>query len=83
MLSELKEVKHQIVRNKGKGQVFFNKTNYVCVSGRTKYSFLGKFDVFCFLETPVLRFTLLPSYRQNNTEKNLGEHAPGNYGLLH
>ena len=62
MLSELKEVKHQIVGNKEKGQVFFNKTNYVCVSGRTKYSFLGKFDVFCFLETPVLRFTLLPYY---------------------
>ena len=83
MLSELKEVKHQIVGNKGKGQVCFNKTNYVCVSGRKKCTFLGKFDVFCFLETPVLRFTLLPYYRQNNIEKSLGEHAPGNYGLLH
>ena len=83
MLSELKEVKHQIVRNKAKGQVRFKKTNYVCVSGGKKCSFLGKFDVFCFLETPVLRFTFSPYYGQNNIEKNLGEHAPGNYGLLH
>ena len=83
MLSELKEVKHQIVRNKAKGQVCFKKTNYVCVSGGKKCSFLGKFDVFCFLETPVLRFTFSPYYGQNNIEKNLGEHAPGNYGLLH
>ena len=36
---------------------------------------------FIFLKHPV--FTLLPYYRQNNIEKNLGEHAPGNYGLLH
>ena len=83
MLSELKEVKHQIVGNKVRGQVCFKKTNYVCASGGQKCSFLGNFDVFCFLETPVLRFTLLPYYRQNNIEKNLGEHAPGNYGLLH
>ena len=34
---------------------------YVCVSGSEKYSFFGKFGVLCFLETPVLRFTLLPS----------------------
>ena len=30
-----------------------------------KCLFLGKFDVLCFLETPVLRFALLPYYRQN------------------
>ena len=83
MLSELKEVKHQIVGNKSKGQLCFNKTNYVRVSGGKKCSFLGIFDVFCFLETPVLRFTLLPYYQQNNIEKNLGEHAPANYSLLH
>ena len=83
MLSESKEVKHQIVGNKAKGQLCFKKTNYVCISRGKKCSFLGKFDVFCFLETPVLRFTLLPYYRQNNIEKKLGEHAPGNYGLLH
>ena len=69
MLSELKEVKHQIVSTKARGQVRFKKTNYEYVSGGKKCSFLGKFDVFCFLETPVLRFTLLPYYRQN-IEKN-------------
>ena len=79
MLSELKEVKHQIVDNKVRAPVCFKKTNYVCVPGGKKCSFLGKFDVFCFLETPVLRFTLLPYYQQNNKEKNLDQHAPGNY----
>ena len=29
-----------------------------------KCSFFWKFDVFCFLETPVLRFALLPYYRR-------------------
>ena len=73
-------IKSWLIRQKIK---CFKKTNYVCVSGGKKCSFLGRFDVFCFLETPVLRFTLLPYYWQNNIEKKLGEHAPGNYGLLH
>ena len=37
----------------------------VCVSWGKKCLFFGKFDVLCFLETPVLRFALLPYYRQN------------------
>ena len=37
---------------------------YVCVSGGKKCSFFGKFGVVCFLETPGLRFALLPYYRQ-------------------
>ena len=73
-------IKSSVIREKGK---CVSTKQIVCVSGRKKYSFLGKFDVFCFLETPILRFTLLPYYRQNNIEKNLGEHAPGNYVLLH
>ena len=32
---------------------------YVCVSGGKKCSFFGKFGELSFLETPVLRFTLL------------------------
>ena len=36
---------------------------YVCISGGKNCSFLGKFGVLCFLETPVLRFALLPYYR--------------------
>ena len=35
---------------------------YVCVSGSKKCSFFGKFGVLCFLETSVLRFTLLLYY---------------------
>ena len=37
---------------------------FVCVSGGKKCSFFGKFGVLCFLETPVLRFALLPYYRR-------------------
>ena len=35
---------------------------YVCVAGDKKCSFFGKFGVLYFLETPVLRFALLPYY---------------------
>ena len=38
--------------------------SYMCVSGGKKCLFFGKFGVFCFLETPVLRFALLPYYQQ-------------------
>ena len=37
----------------------------MCVSGDKKCSFFRKFDVLCFLEKPILRFALLPYYRQN------------------
>ena len=40
-----------------------NKAN-VGVSGGKKCSFLKKFGVLCFFETPVLRFALLPYYRR-------------------
>ena len=40
---------------------------YVCVSGVKKCSFFGKFGLLCFLETPVLRFALLPYYRRITT----------------
>ena len=42
--------------------VLLKRPFWVCVSGGTKCSFFGKFDVLCFLETPVLRFALLPYY---------------------
>ena len=35
---------------------------FVCVSGGKKCSFFGKFDMLFFLETPVLKFALLPHY---------------------
>ena len=37
----------------------------VSVSGCKKCSFFGKLGVLCFLETPVLRFALLPYYRRS------------------
>ena len=41
-----------------------DKHAYVCVSGSKKCSFYGKFAALCFLGASVLRFTLLPYYRQ-------------------
>ena len=38
------------------------RASYVYVLGGKKCVFFGKFDVLCFLETPVLRFALLPYY---------------------
>ena len=38
---------------------------HVYVSGGKKCLLFGNFDVLCFLETPVLRFALLPYYRQD------------------
>ena len=43
--------------------IFQHISSYVCLSVG-KCSFFGKFDVLCFLETLVLRFALLPYYRQ-------------------
>ena len=43
----------------------------VCVSGRKKCSFFGKFGVLCFLETFVLRFALLPYYRRYRPQVNV------------
>ena len=37
---------------------------YVCVSESKKCLFFGNFGGLCFLETPVLRFALLPYYRR-------------------
>ena len=34
-------------------------------------SCFGKFGVLCFLETPVLRFSLLPYYRRPDIDENI------------
>ena len=58
------------VFQENKARQIFQKTNIsyplirTCVSGGKKCSFFGKFDLLCFLETPVLRFALLPYYRR-------------------
>ena len=41
---------------------------YVCVSKGKKYLFFGKVGVLSFLETPVLRFALLPYFRRNKSK---------------
>ena len=38
------------------------RTRTCAYLGIRNVRFFGKFDVFCFLETPVLRFALLPYY---------------------
>ena len=60
------------VFQENKARQIFRKTiiSCVCVSGRKKCSFFKKFGVFCFPETPVLRFALLPYYRQVHARKN-------------
>ena len=47
-------------------QTFLTSWYVVCVSGGKKCLFFWKFGVLCFLETPVLRFVLLPYYRLFN-----------------
>ena len=41
-----------------------------CVSGGKKCSFFGKFGVFCFPVTIVLRFALLPYYQRITYSSN-------------
>ena len=62
-----------VIRQKGESFKFSEKTNIsnplirtrTCTyQGVRNVRFFGKSDVFCFLETPVLRFTLLPYYRR-------------------
>ena len=38
--------------------------SYVCASEGKKCFLFGKFSLLCFLVTPVLRFAILPYYRQ-------------------
>ena len=49
---------YSVIRQKGESRA------YVCVSGGKKCSSFRKFGVLCFLETSVLRFTLLSYYRR-------------------
>ena len=86
-----------VIRQKGKSQNgCFKKTKhvkfsekqifltpwYTRVSGGKKNLFFGKFDVLCFLETPVLRFTLLPYYRQYVNRLKLHLHVSPIFSLI-
>ena len=48
-----------------KNKHFLPPDTHTCVSGGKKCLFFGNFGVLCFLETPVLRFALLPYYRRS------------------
>ena len=79
-----------IVGNKAKGQIskrvfqeskarqIFRKTNNSYPKIRN-VRFFGKFGVFCFLETSVLRFALLPYYRRNHCLLADGSNTPWCY----
>ena len=54
-----KKAKHAKISEK-KTFLTSDTHTYVCVSGGKKCLFFGNFDMLCFLETPVLRFALLP-----------------------
>ena len=70
---------NKVVGNKAKGRISkrvfqenkasqtSGKTNISCplIRTRTKCLFFENFGVLCFLETPVLRFALLPYYRRS------------------
>ena len=57
-----KKIKHAKFSEK---RTFLNTYTYVCISGGKRCSFFGQFGVLCFLETPVLRFVLLPYCRRH------------------
>ena len=52
------------VFQESKARQNFRKTNKI-TSGGKKCLFFGNFGMLCFLETPVLRFALLPYYRRH------------------
>ena len=54
-----------VIRQKGESQNgCFKKAKHAKISEKNICLFFGNFDVLCFLETPVLRFALLPYYRR-------------------
>ena len=55
----------QNMPNFPKNEHFLSPDTHVCVLRGKKYSFFKKIGVLCFLEIPVLRFTILPYYQRN------------------
>ena len=49
---------------------------HTCLYLYHKCSFIGKFGVLCFLETPVLRFVFLSYYRQNQNQLTSSGYCP-------
>ena len=61
---------NHLVSNKGKGRILkrvFQENKARQIFPKTNISsFFGKFGAPCLFETPILRFVLLPYYRQFN-----------------
>ena len=83
----LPRFQHAVFGNKKKGQILkwvfqenkarqiFRKTIISYLPIRThKCLIFGKFDVLCLLESPVLRFALLPYYRHSDILANVLHH---------
>ena len=66
LITQFRNTSSSVIRQKKNEKRTFlaPDTHTVCVSRGKKCSFFGKFDVLYFLETPVLRFALLPYYRR-------------------
>ena len=52
-----------------KNKHFLPPDTHTYVSEGKKCLFFGNFGVLCFLETPILRFTLLPYFRRSIGQK--------------
>ena len=67
-----------------KARQIFRKTNisYPLIRKRTSILLFEKFGVLCFPETLILRFSLLPYYRQNGRTKCNLNYGPSNLGKI-
>ena len=80
-------MKSLVIRQKGESQNrIFKKTKHAKFSKKTnnsyrvsvgkKFLFFGKIGKLCFIESPVLRFALLPYYRRNSIKTDLRKINP-------
>ena len=64
MVVSRKQITPKIPKNEHFLHPDMHTTRTCACQGGKKCSFFRKFGVLCFLETPILRFTLLPYYRR-------------------
>ena len=65
-----KETKHVKFSEKTNISKLLIRTRRCAYQGVRNVRFFGRFDVLCFLETPVLRFALLPYYQRNGLSRS-------------
>ena len=90
----LGHVNTSVIRQEGESQNrCFKKTKHAKYSANRTFltpeyqgvrnvHFFGKFDVLCFLETPVLRFAFLSYYRQIAFNKGKAIHGDQNFEVI-